>query len=243
MKQIPKKFSTVQYLIAILKAYGIKNTVVSPGRQNSYFNAIVQDDEFFNVYSIVDERSAAYVATGISFETQKPSILTCTGATASRNYLSALTEAYYRKIPIIAVTFYDYSYNKFTLSPQFVDRSISQNDIKYESVELPPIKNKEDVIRCLTLINGALSACISKNLPIHINCPSSFDYADTELPEDIWTTKCYDEDFKNVKSELDAKTLAIFIGSHDKFNKKTENEYYIYVTKERRDRNSRKDKA
>ncbi|MBQ7126339.1 hypothetical protein IJO12_04565, partial [bacterium] len=98
---------TIYYLISMLKAYGIKNIVASPGMQNSKFNAVVQEDDFFSCYSVVDERSAAYFATGISYETTQSVVITCTGATASRNYLSALTEAYYRKIPIIAITFYN----------------------------------------------------------------------------------------------------------------------------------------
>ena len=52
----------------------------------------------------VDERSAAYIACGLSEESGEAVALTCTGATASRNYLSGLTEAYYRKLPILAIT-------------------------------------------------------------------------------------------------------------------------------------------
>lgn len=37
-------------------------------------------------------------------ETGETVVLSCTGATASRNYISGLTEAYYRKLPILAVT-------------------------------------------------------------------------------------------------------------------------------------------
>lgn len=56
------------------------------------------------MYSSVDERSAAYIACGMAAELGEPVVLTCTGATASRNYISGLTEAYYRKLPVLAVT-------------------------------------------------------------------------------------------------------------------------------------------
>ena len=120
---------TTQYLIAMLKAYKINKIVASPGMQNAGFNLIVQDNSFFECHSVIDERSAAYVASGMAYETNEPVVITCTGATASRNYLSAMTEAYYRKLPIIAITFTHYG-NKFNLEPQYVDRSIIQNDIK-----------------------------------------------------------------------------------------------------------------
>ena len=86
-------FSTLHYIIATLKNYDIKHIVASPGTQNSSFNIQVQDDTDFKCYSVVDERSAAYVALGISQEINNPVVITCTGATAARNYISAMTEA------------------------------------------------------------------------------------------------------------------------------------------------------
>ena len=91
-------------LISLMKQYGIKKVIASPGTVNVPFVASIQQDDFFEVYSCVDERSAAYMACGLAAETCEPVVITCTGATASRNYLPAMTEAYYRKLPVIAVT-------------------------------------------------------------------------------------------------------------------------------------------
>lgn len=219
------KFNTVHYLISLLKAYGLKNIVSSPGMQNSFFNASVQEDKDFKCFSVIDERSAAYVATGISFETQSPTLIACTGATASRNYLPALTEAYYRKIPIIAVTFFNPTSNKYNLAPQYIDRSINQNDIKYISVELPMINNQNDKIKCITFLNAALSQAFYQNKPVHINCPANLDFDNLtqDLPSDIWKTDYYSEKFEQVTKELENKNFAIFIGSHDKFSIEEEN--------------------
>lgn len=218
-------FNTVHYLIALLKAYGLKNIVSSPGMQNSFFNSSVQEDKDFKCFSVIDERSAAYVATGIFFETQEPVAIACTGATAARNYMSALTEAYYRKIPIVALTFFNPTSNKYNLSPQYTDRSVSQNDIKYLSVELPLIRTQEDIIKCVTFLNAALSQAFYQKKVVHINCPANleFDNLRKDLPDDIWRTEYYNENFGNVKNELENKDFAIFIGSHDKFSKEEEN--------------------
>ena len=94
----------IQILISLLKQYGIKKVVASPGATNYTFVGSLQNDPFFEMYSCVDERSAAYMAVGMSEESDEPVILSCTGATASRNYMSGLTEAYYRKLPIVAIT-------------------------------------------------------------------------------------------------------------------------------------------
>ena len=49
-------------------------------------------DSWFEMYSSVDERSAAYMACGMAAESGEVVVLSCTGATASRNYVSGLTE-------------------------------------------------------------------------------------------------------------------------------------------------------
>ena len=94
----------VQILISLLKAFDIHNVIVSPGVKNISFVGSIQNDAWFKLYSCVDERSAAYMACGIASETKQPVVLTCTEATAPRNYFPGLTEAFYRKLPIIAVT-------------------------------------------------------------------------------------------------------------------------------------------
>ena len=58
-----------QLLVALLKEYNIKNVVISPGTRNYGFAESIQQDDFFTAYSVIDERSAAYLATGIAFET------------------------------------------------------------------------------------------------------------------------------------------------------------------------------
>lgn len=217
-------YNTLHYLIALLKAYQISDIVASPGMQNARFNSLIQDDKDFRPFSVTDERSAAYVATGISHETEKPIVITCTGATASRNYLSAMTEAYYRKIPVIAITFYNYDTNCYNLAPQYVDRSVTQNDVKYVSVDLPMISTPTDIQNCVLRLNVALSAAVYKNQPVHINCPANYDFENkVETLPDVWKTEYYTENFEFLKDSFGNKKVGIFIGSHHKFLKEEEN--------------------
>ena len=104
MEQYYSDEKNVQILIALLKAHGVKRVIASPGSTNVTFVGSIQQDPYFEIYSCVDERSAAYMACGMAAESGEPVALSCTGATASRNYFSALTEAYYRKLPIVAIT-------------------------------------------------------------------------------------------------------------------------------------------
>ena len=91
---------TTQILLSLLKAHGIRKVIVSPGTTNISLVGSMQYDSFFELYSSVDERSAAYIACGLAYESGEPVVLSCTEATASRNYLPGLTEAYYRQLPL-----------------------------------------------------------------------------------------------------------------------------------------------
>ena len=48
-----------QILIALLKAHGIRKIIVSPGTTNIAITGSVQNDDYFEVFSAPDERSAA----------------------------------------------------------------------------------------------------------------------------------------------------------------------------------------
>ena len=120
---------SIQILISLLKQHGIKKVVASPGATNITLVASLQQDDWFEMYSSVDERSAAYIACGMAAESGEPVVLSCTGATASRNYIPGLTEAYYRKLPVLAVTStQDISRIGHHIA-QVIDRRIIQNDI------------------------------------------------------------------------------------------------------------------
>lgn len=157
-------------LIAILKANNIKKIVASPGTTHMSFVGNVLQDPFFEVYSEIDERNAAYMACGLAYESGEAVVITCTGATASRNFIPGLTEAFHRKLPIIAVTgAYDRS-NTGHLLPQFIDRSSVPEELVKLSVHLQVVKDKTDEWDCNVKINKAVLECFRHGGgPVHIN--------------------------------------------------------------------------
>ena len=58
----------IQILIRLLKDFGIKKIVTSPGTTNMMLNASLMYDGSFEMISSVDERSAAYMACGMAEE-------------------------------------------------------------------------------------------------------------------------------------------------------------------------------
>lgn len=217
-----------QIVLALLKKYNIKKVVVSPGMTNVPISRSVQVDPFFEVYSVFDERSAAYFATGLAFESGEPVAISCTGATASRNFLPALTEAYYRNLPIIALTSQQYSNDYAALKPQHVDRSVSPNDVKRVSVNLPIIKDEEDEKAWILSVNRALCKATKKGCaPVHINLlVNSYSFSTSKLP-DIPLIEYYntedilkEDNYIHLRKELSGKRVGLLIGAHRKFTQK-----------------------
>lgn len=226
-----------QMVLELLKEYGIKKIVVSPGTANVAITISVQHDPWFEVYSVIDERSAAYFATGLAFESGEPVALSCTGATASRNYLSAMTEAFYRKLPIVAITSQHHTSDYRNLVPQITDRRVSQSDVKKISVDLPFIKDNEDEEACEILINDALTQClIHGGGPVHINLPTDPTYKFSKKSArkkfnkiDYYDSQSLYKEQSELKSILDNKKIGIFIGSHKKFSKELHDSINSFV--------------
>ena len=124
----------VQIVIALLKAHGIHRVIASPGTTNMTFVVSIENDPWFQIWSSVDERSAAYLACGMAAETGEPVVISCTGATASRNYMPGLTEAYYRKLPVLAITSTRGNHKLGHLIDQQIDRRNIPNDIAMQVV-------------------------------------------------------------------------------------------------------------
>lgn len=202
-----------QILIELLKRNGIKKIVTSPGGTNVTFVASVQSDPFFELYSSVDERSAAYIACGMAEESGEPVVLSCTGATAARNYFSGLTEVFYRKLPILAVTSTMPTERIGHGFPQATDRSVLSKDIAKCSVLLPIVKDAEDEWACIVRCNEAiLELQHNGNGPVHINLETTGAVFDaTEIKPVRYINRIKEHD---IFPKLNAEKIAIFVGAH-----------------------------
>ena len=206
-----------QIVIALLKAHGIRKVVASPGTTNITLIGSMQQDPYFEMYSSVDERSAAYIACGLAAESGEPVVLSCTGATASRNYMPGLTEAYYRKLPVIAITATQGNYKVGHHIAQVIDRRSIPNDIALLSVDVPVSKDADSEWNCNILVNKALLECRRHGGgPVHINLATTYsrDFSVKELPQARMIRRVMPAD---VFPEISKGCIAVFIGAHQKF--------------------------
>lgn len=206
--------ANVQIVVALMKHHGLCRVVASPGTTNVTLVACLQRDPYFTVYSSVDERSAAYMACGIAAETGEPVALSCTGATASRNYMPGLTEAFYRKLPVLAITSSKHLGRIGHMHPQMLDRTNELNDICRVSVQCPSVQTGEDRWACEANVNRALMELTREGGgPVHLNLVTdmSRNFDVSELP----SVRAVDRVAAGEGlPPLAGKRVAVYVGAH-----------------------------
>ena len=211
-----------QILIALLKAHNIRYIVASPGVANSVFVGSIQHDPYFKIFSSVDERSAAYIACGIAHEINEPVVLSCTGATAARNYMSGATEAFYSKLPVLLVTSSQDNNRLGHLFTQVTDRTSPPKDVCRLSITMPNVYTKDDEWECEVNCNKALLELKRHGGgPVHLNLITTYSYNQEtaltcqELPPARVIRRIMSED---TFPEISSARTAVFIGSHQPFD-------------------------
>ena len=158
------------------------------------------------------------MACGMAIETGEPVVISCTGATASRNYLPGLTEAFYRKIPVLAVTSHRGESQIGHLHDQQIDRRVIPNDVAVEKVTLPMIDTLDDEEYCIMEANKAILALkLNGGGPVHINLYTRYssDFTVKQLPKiPVIQRFTFEDQLPNLKTGK----IGVIIGSHKNFD-------------------------
>ena len=93
-----------QTMVQFCRAKNIRHVIISPGSRNAPLTKGFTGDVFFQTFSIIDERSAAFFALGIAQQIKQPVAVVCTSGSALLNYYPAVAEAYYSDIPLVVLS-------------------------------------------------------------------------------------------------------------------------------------------
>ena len=169
-------------IAAALAAFGVCRVITSPGSRNVPLLMAVARRGDLEVHSVIDERSAAFIALGLASISGEPVALICTSGTAMLNYAPALAEAYYRHIPLIAIT--------ADRPAEWIDQDDSQ------TIRQP--RALDNVVKCSYAINGdaanatdrwfinrtlndaLLTSMCGRKGPVHINVALSAPLSNEE---------------------------------------------------------------
>ena len=232
-----------QTLILSCIQYNFCNVVISPGSRNVPLAIGFASNQKFNCYSIVDERSAAFFAIGLSQNLTKPTILVCTSGSALLNYYPAISEAYFSRIPLIVLSADRPAY-KINIGD---GQTINQQDVFgknihfSDSLEQDPAHATEEIIKSNfqkiisksisekeiiklqkkvqhnneTKIKKAFELCLKSNQPVHLNIPLEEPlYNFIDQPEIVLSAR------KKLKPIIIEKSTFTKLVSHIKKTKK-----------------------
>jgi len=147
----------------------IRNIIICPGSRNAPLTIGFTENPFFNVYSIVDERAAAFFAMGIAQQTGTPTVVVCTSGSAVLNFYPAVAEAFYSDIPLILIS--------ADRPSNFIDigdgQTIRQEHIFEKHILYSANLTTEDSDQNYneTQINNAINTSFELKGPVHINAP------------------------------------------------------------------------
>ena len=165
--------NSVHRLAETLIAQRVVHVVVSPGsRSTPLAYALAANDEV-NVHMQLDERSAGFLAVGLAKVYKEPVALLCTSGTAASNYLPAITEASYARLPLIVITADRPHELREVGAPQTIDQVKMYSHFVKNSIDFPIAEASEAVQQFIEhqatrLIQTARTAPYG---PVHLNIP------------------------------------------------------------------------
>lgn len=161
---------TAHLLAGLLKARGVRHIVVSPGSRCAPLTVVFARSGHFELHPVIDERTAAFVALGMSLATDTPVVALCTSGSALLNYAPALSEAYYRRVPVIAVTADRPAAMIDQRDSQTVRQPHALDAVVRKCVDIPDEHSETALQMASRLINDALIAATGHIPgPVHIN--------------------------------------------------------------------------
>src|SRR5436190_15945058 len=97
-------YAPLHALVDELARCGMTHAVTSPGSRNAPLSLTLAADPRLRAVSVLDERSAGFVALGIAKASGRPVAVTCTSGTAAANLLPAVVEAREASVPLLVLT-------------------------------------------------------------------------------------------------------------------------------------------
>ncbi len=106
MIPVNSTFAPIQAFVDELARFGMSHAVTCPGSRNAPIALTLAAHPDIQAVSVLDERSAGFVALGIAKEIggEIPVAITVTSGTAAANLLPAVVEAHEARIPLIVLT-------------------------------------------------------------------------------------------------------------------------------------------
>ena len=159
-------------LVDELYQLGVRHAVFSPGSRSTTLAMLFQSHGGFHTYMNIDERSAGFMALGITKAQGEPAVLVCTSGSALTHYGPAVVEAKHSGVPMIILS----ADRPYTLQQVGAPQTIDQQKYfgtavnYYEELSVPSESHYYTYPRQVAR-RAYLKANDHKLGPVHINVP------------------------------------------------------------------------
>jgi 2-succinyl-5-enolpyruvyl-6-hydroxy-3-cyclohexene-1-carboxylate synthase len=160
-------------LASILRGIGARQVVLAPGSRNAPLTQLFTSLDHFSCHSIVDERSAGYVALGMARQSGEPVVVVTTSGTAVLNLSPAVAEAYHQQLPLVVLTADRPREKVPQFNNQVCDQQAPYFNYSKGFFEFPAqVRTKEDLQRDLHAVEDLLKVSMQgPKGPVHVNLP------------------------------------------------------------------------
>ncbi|WIV67867.1 2-succinyl-5-enolpyruvyl-6-hydroxy-3-cyclohexene-1-carboxylic-acid synthase [Natrialbaceae archaeon AArc-T1-2] len=174
-------------LVDELAAGGLEAVCLAPGSRSTPLTVAFAAHPDVEVYSHLDERSAAFFALGRGRRTGEPTALVCTSGTAAANFHPAVIEASQARVPLLVLT----ADRPPELRDSGANQTIDQLDLYGDAVrwegQLPEPEADERKVRSVrtTAARALAKTTQTPAGPVHLNCPFRKPLEPVEVPSDV----------------------------------------------------------
>jgi len=178
-----------QVFVEELARSGLREVCIAPGSRSTPLALSFHENPNVRVYSLIDERSAAFFALGIALASERPVALLCTSGTAAANFYPAVVEAHYARVPLLMLTADRPHDQRESGANQTIDQLKLYGDHvkRFVDVAPPEVAPPARTLRYLrTLACRAFHQAESPPAgPVHLNFPFRKPLEPTPVPEDL----------------------------------------------------------
>ena len=166
-------YSYVGALVDELAHAGARHACICPGSRSTPLAYTLAAHPAIETWIHIDERSGSFFALGLAKALREPVILVCTSGTAAANFLPAVVEARYGRVPLIVLTADRPHELRDNGAPQAIDQAhlYGRNAKWFVDIALP--EGGDAALRYVRAIaaRAAATALEGPAGPIHINIP------------------------------------------------------------------------
>lgn len=165
--------ATVGALVDELVRAGVQHFCVAPGSRSTPLALTIARQPGARLWMHIDERSAGFFALGMAKVLRAPVALVCTSGTAAANFLPAVVEAFYARIPLIVLTADRPHELRDVGAPQTIDQIDLFGKHAKWFVDLAEPDAAPELLRYVRTVAGRAVATALRGPagPVHLNCP------------------------------------------------------------------------